>query len=532
MIRLQQIKMSVHHTQADLEKKIRRALRLHKNEPLPPYVILKRSLDARKKPDLFYVYNIGIPDGCDEPGYAPPVFEGETDRRPVVVGSGPAGLFCAYLLALSGLKPMVLERGEDVEKRSGKVEAFFSGEAALDPECNVQFGEGGAGTFSDGKLNTLVNDKAGRNRFVLETFVSFGADPCILYDAKPHLGTDVLKRIVAQMRQKIISLGGSFLFGTKLTDLTVSSDSVSGVVVTKRVSGESKTIPADTIVLAIGHSARDTFEMLHERGLLMEQKNFAVGLRIEHEQKTINRSQYGSDEVMGVGAADYKLAHQCANGRNVYTFCMCPGGYVVNASSEPGRLAVNGMGYSGRDSANANSAIIVSVDRSDFGSNHPLAGLTFQRHLEEEAYRLGNGKVPVQRYGDLACGITTTAFGHIRPLTKGDHQMSDLSKLFPEQILQAILEAIPAFGKKIAGFDDEDAILSGVESRTSSPLRILRGDDLMAGIRGIYPCGEGAGYAGGIMSAAMDGMKVAEAIILDYNENFEERNGTDKRKRT
>ncbi|MBR6452455.1 MAG: FAD-dependent oxidoreductase, partial [Lachnospiraceae bacterium] len=276
----------------------------------------------------------------------------------------------------------------------------------------------------------------------------------------------------------------------------------------------------------------DTFEMLHERGLLMEQKNFAVGLRIEHEQKTINRSQYGSDEVTGVGAADYKLAHQCANGRNVYTFCMCPGGYVVNASSEPGRLAVNGMSYSGRDSANANSAIIVSVDRSDFGSDHPLAGLTFQRHLEEEAYRLGNGKVPVQRYGDLACGITTTAFGHIRPLTKGDHQMSDLSKLFPEQILQAILEAIPAFGKKIAGFDDEDAILSGVESRTSSPLRILRGDDLMAGIRGVYPCGEGAGYAGGIMSAAMDGMKVAEAIILDYNENFEERNGTDKRKRT
>ncbi len=532
MIRLQQIKLSITHSKADLEKKIRRELGLHKNHPLPPYVILKRSLDARKKPDLYYVYNIGIPGSQEESVYDPPVCTSGGEHRPIVVGSGPSGLFCAYLLALGGLRPLVLERGGEVESRAQKVEAFFDGKAELDPECNVQFGEGGAGTFSDGKLNTLVNDKAHRNRFVLETFVRCGAPEEILYEAKPHLGTDVLKRIVKNMRNEIGSYGGSFLFDTKLSDLVLEQGRLTGVIVTDQKNGEERTIPAEKAVLAIGHSARDTFEMLYDRGFRMEQKNFAVGLRIEHEQKTVNLSQYGAEEVPGLGAADYKLATKCEGGRNVYTFCMCPGGYVVNASSEPGRLAVNGMSYSGRSSVNANSAVIVSVTGSDFGSNHPLAGLSFQRHLEEEAYRLGNGKIPVQRYGDYKDGKATESFGHIIPLSKGAHQMCDLGKLFPGEIREALLAAIPVFGKKISGFDDPDAILSGVESRTSSPVRIVRGEDLMADLTGVYPCGEGAGYAGGIMSAAMDGMKVAEAIILDYNKKFEEHHGTNERKRT
>lgn len=427
--------------------------------------------------------------------------------RPVIVGSGPAGLFCAYYLIQAGLKPIVLERGDDVEHRLARVEDFWNG-GTLDPESNVQFGEGGAGTFSDGKLNTLVKDPAGRNREVLDIFVRAGAPDEIRYVQKPHLGTDLLITIVKNLRSMIESSGGEVRFRSKVTDLDIRNGRITGIT----VNGEEK-IETDTVVLAIGHSARDTFFLLKEKGLSMEAKSFAVGLRAEHPQQLINQYQYGLKEHDRLGAANYKLTHKGKNGRGVYSFCMCPGGYVVNASSEEKRLAVNGMSYQDRGSQNANSALIVTVTAEDFPGKDVLAGLEFQRKLEEKAYELGKGSIPVQLFGDFKNNQKSTAFKEILPCMKGSSSFANLRELLPEVLNETLIEGITAFGKIIPGFSRDDMVLSGVESRTSSPVRINRDAGFQCEIRGIYPCGEGAGFAGGITSAAMDGLKTGEAIV-------------------
>lgn len=435
-------------------------------------------------------------------------------HRPVVVGSGPSGIFCAWYLARAGYRPLVLERGEEAEKRRETVDRFWKN-GILDPESNVQFGEGGAGTFSDGKLNTLVKDSFGRNREVLKRFVEAGADPEILYQHKPHLGTDVLVDIVQTMRHQIEEMGGSFRFRAKATDLKIENGHLTGVEINHK-----EILPAEICVLAIGHSARDTFFILKDRGLTMEPKAFAVGLRVEHPQSIINEDLYGEKENPILGAASYKVTHTCQNGRGVYSFCMCPGGYVVNASSEEGHLAVNGMSYQARDGKNANSAVIVTVTPEDFPQEGPLGGIAFQRELEKKAWEIGQGKVPVQLFGDFCTHKPSRNLGEVIPCIKGDYILSDVRSVLPDEIGNSIEEGIHAFGKKLPGFDREDAVLSGIESRTSSPVRLVRDRDGLSNISGIYPCGEGAGYAGGITSAAMDGIKTAEWIASKYVMNL------------
>lgn len=549
MLRIDQIKLPVGHNDGELTKKLEKILKLDnvKNDQRRYSCrIIRRSLDARRKPELFYVYSVSVElDPKEEERilkrsrgrfiskYEPKVYhmpepEGmnELKGRPVIAGTGPAGLFCAYILCQNGYAPILLERGEQVEDRIDSVNAFWKS-GRLNPSSNVQFGEGGAGTFSDGKLNTLVNDKNGRNRFVLDTFVKFGAPKEIGFCSKPHLGTDNLTDIVRNMRTFITHCGGSFCFNTKLTDIAIQEGhliNVKAESVQKNGSIDEVVIDTNCLIAAIGHSARDTFGMFNTRGVSMSQKNFAVGLRIQHPQKMINELQYGRTDNDGLPAADYKLTNRTQKGRNVYTFCMCPGGYVVNASSEEGRLAVNGMSYSGRDSLNANSAVIVSVDKKDFGSEDVLAGLKFQRDLEEKAYRLGNGDVPVQKYGDYKDNVLTAEPGDVIPQIKGRYRMANLRELFSEDINEAIIESIDKFGYTMEGFDRADAILAGVESRTSSPVRINRDDGFMSNIVGLYPCGEGAGYAGGITSAAIDGIKVAEAVMKHFRPYDESRN--------
>jgi uncharacterized FAD-dependent dehydrogenase len=455
--------------------------------------------------------------------------------RIVVIGMGPAGLFCAYYLAKAGFPVLVLERGKCVEERTKDVLSFWES-GRLHTQSNVQFGEGGAGTFSDGKLNTVVKDKDGRNAQVLRTFVAFGAPEKITYDAKPHIGTDVLTKIVRNMREEIIRLGGEVRFESCMTQISIEEGCVRAICV-----NGAEWISCSQVVLAIGHSARDTFEMLYEKEVPMEQKPFAVGLRVEHPQVDINRSQYGPEDAGALGAAPYKVIGKGQNGRAVYSFCMCPGGYVVNASSEEGYTAVNGMSYSGRDGNNANSAIVVAVGPDDFGSEHPLAGMYFQRDLEKKAFALGEGKIPVQRYGEFraqvlrnraddcqddrntfagagACaGADADAGASVfQPQCKGAYKWANVSEILPRECNEAFVDGMESFGRQIQGFDRPDAILSGVESRTSSPVRILRDISLESEIKGLYPCGEGAGYAGGITSAAMDGLRVAEAIARRY----------------
>lgn len=489
--------------------------------------IVKKSIDARKKPEISIVYSLDVAvasqkkvlakcrnkcvQAIEEKGYKFPVTgKRRLHGRPIIIGTGPAGLFCGYLLARHGYKPLLLERGNCVEKRLEDVERFWR-EGILNPSSNVQFGEGGAGTFSDGKLNTLVKDKMGRNREVLRIFVEAGAPEQILYEAKPHIGTDILVSVVRSLRRQIVSWGGEVRFGAQVTELIIEEGHVSSVVV-----NQEEAIECETVVLAIGHSARDTFEMLYQRNIPMEAKSFAVGLRMEHPRKMIDLMQYGCEEHPLLPAANYKVTAQTSSGRGVYSFCMCPGGYVVNASSEEGQIATNGMSYSARDGKNANSAIIVTVTPEDFGAEGPLAGVQFQRSLEKKAFELGKGKVPQQLFGDFERKKLSETYGSFTSEIKGLHEFGALHELFPEEIRESFCQGMHKFAHRIAGFDREDAILSGVESRTSSPVRITRDEEFESNRKGIYPCGEGAGYAGGIMSAAMDGMKVAEAIAKKY----------------
>ncbi len=532
MIRISQLKMPLGHSGDGLRAKAAKSLRVRENR-IKHLNIVKQSVDARKKPEIRYSYVVDVTlSGLDaegekqlvhrlrdrniavsqeKPYRCPDCGEAPLDCPPVIVGTGPAGLFCGLMLARKGYRPILLERGRDVDARTKDVDAFWNG-GDLNPASNVQFGEGGAGTFSDGKLNTLVKDASGRNREVLKILVEFGADPSICYVNKPHIGTDVLSRVVKAIRQEIEQLGGQVRFMSQVTDLELSDGQLRALVV-----NGSERIEAQAAVLAIGHSARDTFQMLLEKGLSMEAKAFAVGLRIQHPQAMINRSQYGSEEVRELGAADYKLTFKTGDGRGVYSFCMCPGGYVVNASSEPGRLAVNGMSYHGRAGENANSALIVTVTPEDFPDRTPLGGMHFQRKLEEAAFELGGGKIPVELYGDFKENRPPSGeFGQVQPQLKGAYQFADLRKLWPEELSRALIEGVEAFEGMIAGFSRPDAILAGIESRTSSPVRIPRDEGFESSVRGIYPCGEGAGYAGGITSAAMDGLKTAEEIIRRY----------------
>lgn len=525
MLRISQLKLPAEHTPDQLRKKLLRAAQIREQDLLG-FTIRKRSLDARRKPELYYVYTIDftvsheasvlrksggrIQNIRETPYHAPEHGNCLLDASPVVIGSGPAGLFCAYLLAEEGYRPLVIERGAPVRERKADVERFWE-TGVLDPSSNVQFGEGGAGTFSDGKLNTLVKDPVGRNRFVLETFVRFGAPEEILWEQKPHIGTDILVHVVEAMRNRILDLGGEFRFHSQMIDLRPDRKEI--VVIEK---GRAEILPAGALVLALGHSARDTFQMLYEQGLEMESKAFAVGVRIEHPQSMIDEAMYGRRSRGALPAAAYKLTEKLDNGRGVYTFCMCPGGYVVNASSEEGRLAVNGMSYHNRAGVNANSAVIVTVTKEDYGSDHPLAGVEFQRKLERRAWEEGQGCVPVQRFEDFCNDRTAEISRQILPQIKGSFRPGNVRRIFPEELADSLEQGIHGMGRKIRGFDQEDAVLSGVESRTSSPVRIVRGEDFTASLPWVYPCGEGAGYAGGITSAAMDGLKVAEAIIRRY----------------
>ena len=490
-----------------LESLIRKKFKKQKLEIKDPEIV-RESVDARKKDDIRVVYTVDFDtkerlkaDTAPNMSYSIPGLKRKSQKRPVVVGFGPAGMFCALILARAGLKPIVLERGSDVDTRTKQVEHFWeTGE--LNVNSNVQFGEGGAGTFSDGKLTTGIKDE--RIRQVLRDMVSFGAPEDILYKAKPHIGTDILRNVVKALRTEVISLGGEVRFDTVVNGIIIENDCVSGV---KTNEG---TIDTDTAIFAIGHSSRDTVRMFNDIGIRMEQKPFSIGVRIEHPQDMIDISQYGKpSRELGLPVADYKINHRCSDGRGVYTFCMCPGGKVVVASSCEGMVVTNGMSYRNRDSGTANSALLVDVRTSDFGSDDVLSGVEFQEKYERLAFENGfreNGRAylpPKSLWGDLRDG-------------NAPHVENSL----PEFAVSSMREAMPHLGRKIKGFDRDDAVVTAVETRSSSPVRIIRNQDCMGMmndgdriIKGFYPAGEGAGYAGGIMSAAVDGMKIAEKII-------------------
>lgn len=532
MLRINQLRVPWGRDRAAIRRATAEKLGVSKNQ-IAHLALRRHAIDCRKKPELFdsYAVDVELKDPRQErrilrarrrdivqtpkETYCLPAGANRPEKA-IVCGSGPAGLFCADVLSRCGVQVTVLERGSDVDRRQKIVESFWAG-APLDPRCNVQFGEGGAGTFSDGKLNTLVKDKNGRSRYVLETFVRHGAPADILMEHKPHVGTDRLRGVIKGMREELIQRGVTFMFDTTLADIDLNRR--------EAITGSGLSLPYDRLVLAIGHSARDTFAMLAKKGMRMHAKAFAAGLRIIHPQEVIDRSQYGRPRTLGdqtgqsrgaiLPAAAYKLSRSLSDGRGGYTFCMCPGGYVVNASSEDGHLAVNGMSYHDRAGRFANSAVIVSVNEKDFPAQGPMGGILFQRQLEAAAYRAAGGAVPVQTVGDFLSGRLSPSLPDLKYAVKGACRPADLSRILPSFLAEDLRETIRGMGRLIDGFDAADALLCGVESRTSSPVRIERDERGMSSLERIYPCGEGAGFAGGIMSAAMDGMKIAEHILAD-----------------
>lgn len=489
--------------------------------------ILRRSVDARKKPLVYFNFSVCV-EVADEKSvlkrahnvhikaflpkrFSEPQVNKKPERRPVVVGAGPAGLFAAYILAKAGANPIVIERGKKVEDRKADVETFFKTGVLL-PDSNVVFGEGGAGTFSDGKLNTSVKDRFGMIAYVRETFFHFGADESVLYDAKPHIGTDKLTTVIPSMREAICALGGTFYFNTKMEAVETDGEKATGVKL-----ADGRTIATDTIILAIGHSARDTFRMLYDRGMPMEAKEFAVGFRVEHPQEWIDHAQYGKAASKYLAAAPYKLVAKNLP-RAVYSFCMCPGGYVIDSSSEEGATCINGMSYANRDGDNANSAIVVAVGRDSFDMSDPMAAIAYQRSLEREVFARANGFVLQQLFGDFRERKASTGYGSYTSKVMGRKAFGDLRGILSGEMEQCFIDGMMAFERIIPRFAAEDVILSGIESRTSSPVRILRDDNCMSRFAGVFPCGEGAGYAGGIASAAMDGIRVAKAVIQRMNE--------------
>ncbi|MGK5025529.1 NAD(P)/FAD-dependent oxidoreductase [Janthinobacterium sp. RB2R34] len=537
MLRLNELKLPLEHDEAALSAAILARLAIPATDLLG-FTVFKRSYDARKRSAVVLIYSLHVdvrneatvlarlkhdihlmpaPDTEYKFVAGGEQLAGHSKQpRPIVIGTGPCGLFVALILAQMGLRPIILERGKQVRERTVDTFGFWR-KRELNPESNVQFGEGGAGTFSDGKLYSQIKDPKHYGRKVLTEFVKAGAPEEIMYVSKPHIGTFRLVKMVEAMRANIEQLGGEYRFESKVVDIDIvpgpDGGQVRGVVL---ASGE--TIASNHVVLAIGHSARDTFEMLHQRGVYIEAKPFSIGFRVEHPQSLIDSCRFGPSAGHPIlGAADYKLVHHASNGRSVYSFCMCPGGTVVAAASEPGRLVTNGMSQYSRNERNANSAIVVGITPADYPGD-PLAGIALQRELEERAFALGGGNydAPGQLVGDFVAGRASTEFGSVVPSYKPAVHLTDLAPALPEYAITALREAFPAFNKQIKGYYKADAVLTGVETRTSSPIRIKRRDDDLQSLntRGLFPAGEGAGYAGGILSAAVDGIKVAEAVAL------------------
>ena len=524
MIRISQIKVPIkENTRDKIILECSRKLRINKSN-IESYKINKRSIDARKKPDLFYVYELDLVVKDEESilkhnknirktpkeNYKFEILGSKKlNHRPIIVGSGPCGLFCSYFLAEVGYNPLIVERGEKIEDREKSIERFFE-TGVLDPNSNIQFGEGGAGTFSDGKLNT--GNSSIYSRKVLEEFVKFGAPKEIMYVAKPHLGTDNLVKIIKNIREYILQQGGQMFFEEEVIDFEIEKGHIKSVI-----TDQKRKIKTDSVILAIGHSARDTFKKLNELGVKIAPKNFAVGVRIEHLQKDINMAQYGNKTKLKLGSADYKLVYHASNGRTCYTFCMCPGGKVMASNSEENSIVTNGMSNFARDGENANSALLVNVSVEDFYKESPLDGMYFQEELEKKAFELGgkNYNAPIQRFEDFLENKTTTNLGKIKPTYMPGVTFANLNEILPEFVSHTLKEGLTKLDRKLHGFADDDAIMTGVETRSSSPVQITRDKETMNSInvQGLYPCGEGAGYAGGIMTAAIDGIKCAIKII-------------------
>lgn len=524
MIRIREIVLPPKHDENALLYHAAQALQVRASE-ITALTVFRRSLDARKKPELRWVYTVDVALRSGEERilrrnrsakitraeyYRYRVEKKTSEKRPVVVGFGPAGMFAALVLALAGLRPIVLERGLSAPERRKKVEAFWAG-GALDEECNVQFGEGGAGAFSDGKLNTGTKNE--RGRWILEQLVRAGARDDILYDAKPHMGTDVLYTVVQNLRARIIELGGEVRFGAKLVGLNTENGALCGAEYL--CGGERVSLPCDRLILAIGHSARDTFRMLHALDVPMQPKPFSMGVRIEHKQCAIDLAQYGAERTEGIPPADYKLACHLPDGSSAYTFCMCPGGYVVAAASQTGGVVTNGMSYADRAGENANAALLVTLKPEDFPDQSVLGGMLWQEQIEKRAFEVGGGNyhAPMQTVGDFLGGRPSARLGEVKPTYRPDGTLCDLHDVLPPVITSTLEHALAELDGSLAGFASPDAVMTAPETRSSSPVRIVRDGTYQSTLRGLFPCGEGAGYAGGIMSAAADGMCCAEAVL-------------------